>query len=184
MIRTLLLALTILGANAARAADPAPGFYTPAQAQQGRALYGANCAACHGATLQGGAGPALAGDDFRATWGTRTLANLVAFEHTQMPPGQPGSVPEQDDLAITAFILQANGAPTGMQALAAGSPLLGRRVADALGQAGAPIAAATPAAPAAAPPPVLTASSRLPAQAELDGTGRPYRVEADLARFR
>jgi alcohol dehydrogenase (cytochrome c) len=171
MIRTLLLALAILGAaNAARAADPAPGFYTPAQAQQGRALYGANCAACHGPSLQGGAGPALAGDNFRATWGTRTLGNLVAFEHAQMPPGRPGSVPEGDDIAITAFILQVNGAPAGTRALAQGSPLLGRRVVDALGGAASvPTAAATPAPPAAAPPPMLIASSNLPAQAELDG---------------
>ncbi|MDB5857105.1 MAG: exported protein of unknown function [Ramlibacter sp.] len=143
----LLVAVALMfAAPVSRAADPADGVYTPAQAQQGRALYGANCAACHGAALQGGAGPALAGDHFRATWGTRTLASLVAFEHSQMPPGKPGSVPEPDDLAITAFILQMNDAPAGTRALAAGSPLLGRRVTDALGeQASAPTAAATPA---------------------------------------
>jgi mono/diheme cytochrome c family protein len=48
----------LLAATQSRAADPPPGFYTSGQAQQGRALYGANCAACHGASLQGGAGDA------------------------------------------------------------------------------------------------------------------------------
>jgi glucose dehydrogenase/cytochrome c5 len=170
MTRTLLSAITIMcAASASYAADPVPGFYTQEQAQQGRALYGANCAGCHGASLQGGAGPALIGANFRATWGSRTLANLVAFEHSQMPPGKPGSVPEQDDLAITAFILQMNRVPAGTSALASGSPLLGRTIADALrAQGNAPTAASTAAPPQAAPTPVLTASSHVPAQAELD----------------
>jgi alcohol dehydrogenase (cytochrome c) len=158
----------MFSATQSHAADPAPaGFYAAPQAQQGRALYGANCSGCHGASLQGGAGPALVGPNFSATWGTRTLGNLVDFEHSQMPPGKPGSISMPDDLAITAFILQSNHAPAGTTALAPGSPLLGRQVADALRAPGA-----TPAgAPAAAPPPaapVLTASSRLPEQAALD----------------
>jgi alcohol dehydrogenase (cytochrome c) len=167
--RLVLFAMTLmLAATMSHAAVPAPaGFYTAKQAQQGRTLYGTNCASCHGASLQGGAGPALIGSNFSATWGTRTIGNLVDFAHTQMPPGKPGSVPVQDDLAITAFILQMNHAPAGTTALAQGSPLLGRNVADALRAPGsAPPGPSTAAAPQAAP--VLTASSPLPAQSELD----------------
>jgi hypothetical protein len=144
-----------------------PGSIQRGKPQQGRALYGRNCASCHGASLQSGAGPALIGSNFSATWGTRTVGNLVDFAHSQMPPGKPGSVTVQDDLAIIAFILQMNHASAGTTALAQGSPLLGRTVADALRAPGSvPPGPSTAAAPQAAA--VLTASSALPAQSELD----------------
>jgi PQQ-dependent dehydrogenase (methanol/ethanol family) len=153
-----------------RAADTtATGFYTADQAQQGRMLYGTSCASCHGASLQGGAGPSLIGPNFLATWGSRTIGDLVSFEHSQMPLGNPGSLSEQDDLAITAFILQMNRVAAGSMPLASGSPLLTRRVGDALraqGSAPAAVSAATTAQVTAAP--VLKASSNHPDQAELD----------------
>ena len=40
------------------------GWYSTDQAAQGEALFKAKCSVCHGANLQGGAGPALAGNQF------------------------------------------------------------------------------------------------------------------------
>ena len=48
-------------ADAAMGAAPTSsieGWYTADQATAGRTKYNANCAACHGQNLQGGAGPA------------------------------------------------------------------------------------------------------------------------------
>jgi cytochrome c len=158
--RLALAAVAVLVSPAMTgAADTAAtGFYTAEEAQQGRTLYGANCASCHGDSLQGGAGPSLIGPNFLATWGSRTIGNLVAFEHSQMPLGKPGSVPEQDDFAITAFIFQRNRVAAGTTPLTPGSPLLSRQVGDAMGgQGSAPTAVSAAPAPQAAPTPVLTA---------------------------
>jgi mono/diheme cytochrome c family protein len=40
------------------------GWYSAEQAAQGEALFKQKCAVCHGAKLEGGAGPALAGNQF------------------------------------------------------------------------------------------------------------------------
>src|SRR6266702_4416067 len=55
------------------------GVYTADQAQQGKAIYGKQCAMCHGAALLGvGQIAPLAGDDFMANWTGKTLADLYA----------------------------------------------------------------------------------------------------------
>ncbi len=107
-------------------AAPSPkssGWYTAQQASAGHTLFQSSCAACHGATLAGGMGPALAGDAFLAKWGTHTLADLSAFEHKQMPLTAPGSLTNQDYTDITAFILQENGFQAGATKLVAGSEM-------------------------------------------------------------
>src|SRR5712691_11737680 len=64
------------------------GGFTAAQATAGKALYTANCSACHLPTLQGsGDAPALSGTGFLASWGDRTAGELVSFIRTTMPPG-------------------------------------------------------------------------------------------------
>ncbi|MBK8316334.1 MAG: c-type cytochrome [Acidobacteria bacterium] len=44
------------------------GVYTAAQAKRGQALYQANCAACHGQSLEGASASALKGSRFMAKW--------------------------------------------------------------------------------------------------------------------
>ena len=44
-----------------------PGLYARAQAERGKALYHARCAACHGDGLRGATALALAGPAFRET---------------------------------------------------------------------------------------------------------------------
>jgi len=49
---------------------------TPRSRRAGRTRYAANCAACHGASLQGGAGPALSRSSFAAKWRNHPLSDL------------------------------------------------------------------------------------------------------------
>jgi alcohol dehydrogenase (cytochrome c) len=102
---------------------------TTAQAEAGRALFQARCASCHATDLGGGEGPQLAGANFIAGWGTRTARELVNTIRTTMPPGNPGSLDEATSVNLAAFILAANGATPGDQALTAASPLSIRSVA-------------------------------------------------------
>jgi alcohol dehydrogenase (cytochrome c) len=94
--------------------------YTAEQASAGRAAYMANCAACHMPDLKGSneALP-LAGPNFLNTWRSRTTRDLFNKISTSMPPGQAGSIGEQDVLAVVAFILQSNGARPGTMPLTA-----------------------------------------------------------------
>ncbi|MDR1990141.1 MAG: PQQ-binding-like beta-propeller repeat protein [Acidobacteriaceae bacterium] len=89
---------------------------TAEQVATGRGLYTANCAACHMPDLGGrNEAPALAGVNFMNTWGTRTTSALFEYMSATMPPG--GAALSADQYAaISAFILQMNGAATGAQA--------------------------------------------------------------------
>jgi alcohol dehydrogenase (cytochrome c) len=102
---------------AARQAGTA-GAYTAAQADSGRAVYQQKCASCHLPDLRGSnEAPPLAGSNFVNAWRSRTTADLFTRIRTTMPANNPGSVGEQDSIHIVAFILQANGATAGTQAL-------------------------------------------------------------------
>jgi PQQ-dependent dehydrogenase (methanol/ethanol family) len=107
------------GPSAATAAPPsaAQGWYTSAQAAGGATDFAQHCASCHGAALQGGAGPALVGAGFLASWSSRTVADLDNFEHEQMPLTTPGSLTDEQYTRITAFILEKNGFPPGARPL-------------------------------------------------------------------
>ena len=96
------------------------GAYTAAQAARGENEYGANCARCHGADLDGGgAAPTLHTIDFVDRWREDHLATLFQFISTNMPqpPGRPGGLKQQQYLDIVAFLLQVNGLPSGSKEL-------------------------------------------------------------------
>lgn len=99
-----------------RSAD-VKGWYTQAQADQGHQLFNNYCAECHRPDLTGAMGPALVGDAFLKRWGNRPLGDLFGFEHSKMPAVNPGSVPDSEMWAITAYILEKNGFPAGSTAL-------------------------------------------------------------------
>src|SRR4029077_9369703 len=62
--------------------------------------------------------PQLAGNNFLNTWRTRSTKDLFEFIQSTMPPtGENLSAPQY--LAVSAYILQANGAAAGEAALSA-----------------------------------------------------------------
>ncbi len=131
------------------AAQPAGGF-TQAQAERGRAVYERRCATCHVRDLRGSAhGPELAGVGFRDTWGSRTTRDFLAYATANMPPGEAGSLSQEDYLDITAYVVQQNGSPAGPRELTAESAIA----------LGGPQGSTTVGASAAAPSPGQTAAA-------------------------
>ncbi len=105
-----------LTAQQARPAGP----FTAAQVAAGKAAYEKNCSSCHLPTLAGsGDASALAGTPFMAGWGARNAGQLHSFIQSSMPPTAANSLGAETYLAITAYILDRNGATGGNQALAA-----------------------------------------------------------------
>ncbi len=94
------------------------GIYTEVQATEGAGLYRVHCASCHGEALGGAeAVPALAGVTFSATWDGVPLFDLFERIRTTMPPGKSGTVTRSGHAAILAFLLKANGMPSGEKPL-------------------------------------------------------------------
>jgi PQQ-dependent dehydrogenase (methanol/ethanol family) len=113
---SLLLAATLAAGSAVSQGPAGPAaIYTAAQASAGAALYGAQCAVCHGADLTGGEGPALKGDAFKdlATIQKLTPASLHKVIVDTMPKGAPRSLTAEQYAQVTAYILQQNGYAAG-----------------------------------------------------------------------
>lgn len=109
-------ALLALTPTIAPAATPT-GFYTDQQAETGHDAFNNHCAECHRPDLTGAMGPALIGQPFFQHWGGQTVEALYQFEHTKMPATNPGSLPADQVMAITAYILKRNGLPAGSTTL-------------------------------------------------------------------
>jgi len=99
--------------------QPPPPVFNASQAASGTSVYAASCASCHMADLAGrNEAPQLAGNNFMNTWRNRSTKDLFEFIQSTMPPtGENLSAAQY--LAVTAYILQANGAPAGEAALTA-----------------------------------------------------------------
>jgi alcohol dehydrogenase (cytochrome c) len=122
MRRVSVIAAPLLAAGfglSLTAGQTPAGVFTAQQAAAGRTAYQTNCASCHLPDLRGRneASP-LAGPNFLNTWRGKTTRELVEFMSGSMPPGGP-TLPAETYLAIAAYLLQANGAAPGAQALAA-----------------------------------------------------------------
>lgn len=89
------------------------GVYTDDQAKRGQAIYGAQCASCHGPALSGLAGPPLTGADFVSNWNKEPLAALSNKIRNTMPQNVPGTLAPQQAVDIVAYILQAGKFPAG-----------------------------------------------------------------------
>ncbi|MCH7717071.1 MAG: PQQ-binding-like beta-propeller repeat protein [Gemmatimonadetes bacterium] len=88
--------------------------YTEEQAETGRISYDEVCAACHRRDMRGDAeAPELAGPNFQAEWGDKSIAELFDVLKTTMPEDDVGSLDDRTHLNIIAYILQANGFPSG-----------------------------------------------------------------------
>src|SRR5215510_5390110 len=93
------------------------GVYSTAQATRGQQIYRAQCAECHGNTLQGESGPPLVGDSFLSSWSARPLANLADKIQKTMPFNKPASLSKQQAIDLVAYILQQGKFPNGQAEL-------------------------------------------------------------------
>jgi mono/diheme cytochrome c family protein len=100
------------------------GSFSAEQAARGAGVYAKGCAACHGASLAGGAyGVELAGDGFVRALRGKPIRELYSRIITTMPPSNPGSLSERQVLDIVAHILQVNGFPAGNRSLSQANDL-------------------------------------------------------------
>ena len=100
------------------------GVFTADQAERGRQLFTANCAECHGGSLQGtGEGKSLRGEAFWTDWRESTVDALLSYISKNMPRSEtgagptPGSLPASNYADIAAYLLSANEMPAGAQEL-------------------------------------------------------------------
>lgn len=90
------------------------------QAAAGADLFAANCAACHGANLEGTRlGPLLTGGAFLQRWGSQTPALLLSNIQANMPPGGGDNLSDEDYIDLVAHILSVNGVDGVDEALTA-----------------------------------------------------------------
>jgi alcohol dehydrogenase (cytochrome c) len=125
----LAMAIAACGVAILFAQQRPAGPYTQEQAAAGRAVYQSNCVSCHAEDLSGREGPQLAGANFLAQWGDRTVGELVNYMRSTMPPGV-AALPGDSYLNLAAFLLDANSARAGNQALTAASAVTVRSVAS------------------------------------------------------
>jgi mono/diheme cytochrome c family protein len=89
------------------------GVYTAGQADRGKAVYAKHCSRCHGDDLGANRNYPLAGERFMDHWEAHTLAHLFRRIRDTMPPGEVGSVGDNDKRDTMAYLLQQNGFPAG-----------------------------------------------------------------------
>jgi mono/diheme cytochrome c family protein len=112
----LCAALGVSIAGAAVAQDAAPAaVYTADQATAGAQVYVAQCATCHGNAMEGVAGPALKGPQFKAMAQGEGMnaQSLLEVISQSMPQSDPGSLTPDQYNQVVAYILQQNGYPAG-----------------------------------------------------------------------
>jgi cytochrome c len=81
-----------------------------AQVAHGKSLYSSACAKCHGASLQGMAGPALSGPAFAPAGHSHlTIGGIYKYMSSNMPADRPGQMKDQEYADIMAFLLYSNG---------------------------------------------------------------------------
>ena len=114
LLRTALLPILLAGSALA---SETPALYTRQQAEAGAAKFSDDCEQCHGANLEGRAGPALKGTAFASPASKVTVGDVFTMVSQQMPATNPGSLDHEDYVQIMAFLLQQNGYPAGKQAL-------------------------------------------------------------------
>lgn len=122
--------VALVAAGVVLAADAATGtvrdgVYTDAQAERGKAVYVAQCAACHKADLRGEPmTPSLVGVSFAFRWNDQTLYDYLVGMRATMPQGAPGGLSDAAYVDVLAYILAENGYPRGDVRLVADADVL------------------------------------------------------------
>jgi mono/diheme cytochrome c family protein len=115
MSRRFLLALGCAAALAAQTTRSVwDGVYTGEQAKRGLAVYGKECASCHGSDLTGGeSAPPLTGAGFLSNWTGQTVGDLFERTRQSMPQNDPGKLSRAQNADVLAYVLSENGFPDG-----------------------------------------------------------------------
>ena len=95
----------------------AGGWYTEEQAATGAKTYAQSCAPCHGANLEGGAGPALKGESWQQLYGGAKLLTVWGEIKGPMAQYAGTTFATQQSLDLLAYLLQQNSLPAGTQPL-------------------------------------------------------------------
>ena len=112
-VSLLVLSGWTLPASAQQAATTPPR-YISAQAEVGEGLYTNECATCHLPTLQGSfEAPPLTGPNFRSRWTDLPVSELIRATRERMPPQAPGSLEEDEYIALAAYLLRESDLPAG-----------------------------------------------------------------------
>jgi mono/diheme cytochrome c family protein len=107
---SLLAWLSVVGsAQASRTVRD--GVFSDAQAARGQAIYGQQCASCHGGALAGAQAPPLVAEVFISRWQSQPLSNLVNKIQNTMPADRQGSLTRQQSVDLVAHILRTGGFP-------------------------------------------------------------------------
>jgi|tagenome__1003787_1003787.scaffolds.fasta_scaffold20987084_2 mono/diheme cytochrome c family protein len=97
--------------------------YWPAQADRGERVFNGTCAACH-------ARAQFIGQTFVDAWNDRRVSDFYTLIRSTMPVNDPGSLKDEEYLAVVSYLLKANHAAAGTDSLAADSGTVrGRRIA-------------------------------------------------------
>ena len=109
----VLLATWLFWSGSAQAGTSTlDGIYSAAQAKRGLAVYTEHCVMCHAPNFTGAPGaPPLTGPEFTFNWDGMTMAALFDYVKAMMPPGEVGSLSDQEYIDAIATILQANAFP-------------------------------------------------------------------------
>ena len=116
---TVYVALNVIFIAGTFAQSTGGGAFTKTQAAMGKQVFDKTCAICHGDHLQGGAGPALVGQQFLSVSQFQKLSAeyFYHFMSTHMPLTNPGSLTKEQYISIMAYILGENGYPAGSKVL-------------------------------------------------------------------
>ena len=93
------------------------GWFTAEQAAAGAKTYAQFCTPCHGANLEGGAGPALKGASWQQLYGRAKLLTVWGEIKGPMAQYAGTTFTAQESLDLLAYLLQQNGLPAGKQTL-------------------------------------------------------------------
>jgi mono/diheme cytochrome c family protein len=112
-VAAAIATMNSLGADSGRTIND--HVLSVSQAQRGQQAFRQNCAiGCHMTDMTGSErAPSLAGDSFMLRWNGQTLGDLFQRIQQTMPQTAPHSLSDQTYIDIVAYILSANGLPTG-----------------------------------------------------------------------
>ena len=119
MIKEFILSagLVLCVAAPVQAAGTFDGVFTDVQAQRGLEQYLQHCSVCHSVSLQGNnESPPLVGR-FMPDWEGSPLSDLYDYVRNTMPLDKPGSLGADAYTDIVAYLLKANGFPSGLAEL-------------------------------------------------------------------